>query len=245
MTMTRTPTEPLDVRGVELAVGRGPVRKQLVSGVSFTSDRGTMTTLVGRSGCGKSTLLRCLAGAVRPSSGSVRVAGTDLWPHPRRRDRGDREGAVGIVLQSDNLVPSLSVLNNVALPDRLRGRRDWRARAEAALDRVGLEGRGRGRPDDLSGGEHQRVAIARLIASRPAVALVDEPTSSLDEVTAESVAGALQELANTGTAVLVVTHDLRLATRGDQTFTIEGGLLHDRSGQDSASLRSALEDVRC
>lgn len=244
-------SEPVEVQAgvhveaVSLGVRRSRRAGYLVRDVTFTAAPASTTAIIGRSGAGKSTLLACLAGDVPPISGRVRLAGMDVWPRPlRRRVRRD-PATVGLMFQSGNLITSLSVLQNVAMPDRLRRERDWASRAHRALDVVGLADTGSRRPASLSGGEQQRVAIARLIASRPEVALIDEPTSSLDEVTAEAVSDALVQLAATGTSVIVVTHDLRLAARADQTLSIANAVVHQHSGADVATLRRVLELERC
>lgn len=235
----------VQVELVSLGV-RGDVRTgQLVTGATFTVDAGSLTAIIGRSGAGKSTLLACLAGEDQPVTGRVRVAGEDVWPAPRRRRSHGNSPRVGRMFQSGNLIMSLSVLQNVALPDRLRHERDWRARAHRALGIVGLTDSASRRPASLSVGEQQRVAVARLIASRPEVALVDEPTSSLDEVTAECVSEALVRLARSGTALVVATHDLRLAARADQTLAIANTMLREHDSADPAALRVVLERDRC
>ncbi|ROS77443.1 putative ABC transport system ATP-binding protein [Curtobacterium sp. PhB130] len=233
------------VEAVSLGVRRSRQTKYLVRNATFTAAPASTTAIIGRSGAGKSTLLACLAGDVPPVSGRVRLAGVDVWPRPLRRRMLRNPARVGLMFQSGNLVTSLSVLQNVALPDRLRRERDWVSRAHHALDLVGLADTGSRRPASLSGGEQQRVAIARLIATRPEVALVDEPTSSLDEVTAETVSDALVQLAATGTSVIVVTHDLRLAARAGQTLSITNAVVHQHSGADVAMLRQVLEHERC
>lgn len=230
---------------VSLGVRQSRETRFLVREATFATAPASTTAIIGRSGAGKSTLLACLAGDVAPIVGRVRVAGVDVWPGPLRRRMRRNPATVGLMFQSGNLVTSLSVLQNVAMPDRLRRERDWASRARRALDVVGLADMGSRRPASLSGGEQQRVAIARLIASRPEVALIDEPTSSLDEVTAEAVSDALVQLAATGTSVIVVTHDLRLAARADQTLSITNAVVHQHSGADVATLRQVLELERC
>jgi len=235
----------VQVEALSLAVRAGRTTRFLVRDATFAARRATLTAVVGRSGAGKSTLLACLAGDAPPISGRVLLSGDAVWPRPRRRPARGTLPRVGRMFQSGNVIGSLSVLQNVAMPDRLRNERHWRPRASHALEAVGLAGSGSRHPMSLSGGEQQRVAVARLIAMRPAVALVDEPTSSLDEVTAETVSDALVQLAATGTAVIVVTHDLRLAARADQTLAITDTALHEHSGADALALRHVLERGRC
>lgn len=238
--------DPIQVHGLDLVASRRRDSPLLLSDAHFTVRAATMTAVIGRSGIGKSTLVRCLAGAVAPARGSVLVAGSQLWPRPRRRrSRQAGHESVGLMFQSANLVSSLSVRNNVALPSRLRPDPDWRVRTTEALATVGLAAHASRRPAELSGGEQQRVAIARLIASGPAVALIDEPTSSLDASTAEQITDALVQLAQRGTAVFVVTHDLDLASRADRTLVFTGGGLRDHTGDRVGALRRSLDTTAC
>jgi putative ABC transport system ATP-binding protein len=194
--------------------------------VSFQVRAGESVAIVGASGAGKSTLLALLAGLDLPSSGRVLLAGQDLNSldeDGRARLRAER---VGFVFQSFHLVPALTALENVMLPLELAGRRDARAGAREALERVGLGSRVGHYPRQLSGGEQQRVAIARAFVVRPAVLFADEPTGNLDTVTGGRIADLLFDLnASSGTTLLLVTHDRALAARCSRMLVMEAGRL--------------------
>ena len=194
--------------------------------MSFQVRAGESVAIVGASGAGKSTLLALLAGLDLPSSGRVLLAGQDLNSldeDGRARLRAER---VGFVFQSFHLVPALTALENVMLPLELAGRRDARAGAREALERVGLGSRVGHYPRQLSGGEQQRVAIARAFVVRPAVLFADEPTGNLDTVTGGRIADLLFDLnASSGTTLLLVTHDRALAARCSRMLVMEAGRL--------------------
>ena len=180
--------------------------------------------VTGLSGAGKSTLLALLAGLDTPTSGRVRLAGTDLTAldeDGRARLRAER---VGFVFQSFHLVPALTALENVMLPLELAGRGDARATAHETLERVGLGGRTSHYPRQLSGGEQQRVALARAFVTRPAVLFADEPTGNLDTATGQRITQLLFDLnASSRTTVVLVTHDRELASRCARVLTMEAG----------------------
>jgi putative ABC transport system ATP-binding protein len=210
--------------GKEVSSPEGPLA--IVRDVSFQVRAGESVAIVGASGAGKSTLLALLAGLDLPSSGRVLLAGQDLNSldeDGRARLRAER---VGFVFQSFHLVPALTALENVMLPLELAGRRDARAGAREALERVGLGSRVGHYPRQLSGGEQQRVAIARAFVVRPAVLFADEPTGNLDTVTGGRIADLLFDLnASSGTTLLLVTHDRALAARCSRMLVMEAGRL--------------------
>ena len=182
--------------------------------------------IVGASGSGKSTLLSILAGLDVPSSGTVIVAGTDLFQLDEDQRAAVRAQQMGFVFQSFQLLGNLSALENVMLPLELMGRSDARAAATAMLRRVGLGERLGHYPKVLSGGEQQRVALARAFVVRPAVLLADEPTGSLDFATGETVMALMFELnREAGTTLVLVTHDRSIAARCDRQLVIEAGRL--------------------
>ena len=202
---------------------------------------GSFTALVGASGCGKSTLLQCIAGLDAPTAGTVQLLGTrtsTLRPRPAARFRARH---VGFVFQDDNLVTSLSARDNVALPGRLRRRPLSRNAVDNALERVGLSDQARHLPHQMSGGERQRVAIARVLASRPDIVFADEPTAALDVAAAATVLDWLAELAGGAGAVpapagasspeqqpatvLMVTHDAAAAARAQRVLVMDAGRL--------------------
>jgi putative ABC transport system ATP-binding protein len=184
--------------------------------------------IAGPSGSGKTSLLLLLSGLERPTEGRVVVDGVDLGTLDADGLADMRRSKVGIVFQSFHLLPSLSALDNAALPLQMAGRREARTLATAMLQRVGLGGRLDHRPSQLSGGEQQRVAIARALVHRPSLLLADGPTGNLDDNTAESVRELLFELnREIGTTLVLVTHDLEFAARCDRVLRLHDGQLHD------------------
>ena len=210
--------------GKEVSSPEGPLA--IVRDVSLQVRAGESVAIVGASGAGKSTLLALLAGLDLPTSGRVLLAGQDLNAldeDGRARLRAER---VGFVFQSFHLVPALTALENVMLPLELAGRRDARAGAREALERVGLGSRVGHYPRQLSGGEQQRVAIARAFVVRPAVLFADEPTGNLDTATGGRIADLLFDLnASSGTTIVLVTHDRTLAARCGRVCIMEAGQL--------------------
>jgi putative ABC transport system ATP-binding protein len=204
--------------------------------------RGSFTAVMGLSGSGKSTLLQCAAGLDKPSSGSVHLGGVELTRLSRRKLTVTRRQRAGFVFQSLNLVPTLSVAENIALPLRLGRRRVDQARIRRLAERVGLAGQLRRLPDTLSGGQQQRVAIARALITQPEVVFADEPTAALDLCTAEDVLellrGAADEL---GQTIVVVTHDPLVAARADRALLLDRGHLAGIiDSPDPAQLAAAM-----
>ena len=180
--------------------------------------------IVGASGSGKSSLLAIIAGLDTPTTGTVKLAGVDLFSIDEDARAAVRAAKVGFVFQSFQLLGNLNALENVMLPLELQGRSDARALATEMLRRVGLGERLRHYPKVLSGGEQQRVALARAFVVRPAVLLADEPTGSLDHATGETVMALMFELnRETGTTLVLVTHDPNIAARCDRQLRIEAG----------------------
>lgn len=192
--------------------------------ISFTLLRQQSAAIVGASGSGKSTLLSIIAGLDTPTTGSVHLAGTDLFSLDEDARAAVRAAHVGFVFQSFQLLGNLSAIENVMLPLELQGSSDARARATEMLRRVGLGDRLRHYPKVLSGGEQQRVALARAFVVQPAVLLADEPTGSLDFATGERVMELMFELnRETGTTLVLVTHDRTVAARCDRQLRIDAG----------------------
>ena len=231
-----------------------------LNGVDLSLPVGSFTALVGASGCGKSTLLQCIAGLDAPTDGTVQLLGTrtnSLRPRPAARFRARH---VGFVFQDDNLVTSLSARDNVALPGRLRRRPLSRSAVDDALERVGLSEQARHLPHQMSGGERQRVAIARVLASRPDIVFADEPTAALDVAAAATVLDWLAELAGGPSAVpgvvpaapapkpatvLMVTHDAAAAARAQHVLVMDAGLLvASLPGGDPAAVSDAVLSAR-
>jgi putative ABC transport system ATP-binding protein len=194
--------------------------------ISFALQAQQSAAIVGASGSGKSTLLSILAGLDTPSSGTVKIAGNDLFALSEDDRAALRAQKLGFVFQSFQLLGNLTALENVMLPLELMGRDDARTAASDMLKRVGLADRLRHYPKVLSGGEQQRVALARAFVVRPAVLLADEPTGSLDFATGEKVMALMFELnREVGTTLVMVTHDRGIAARCDRQLQIEAGRL--------------------
>lgn len=198
-----------------------------LAGVSFEIRHGELVVLSGHSGAGKSTLLKLIPAIERPSAGTVRINGEDVSRLPRRAIPYLRRN-LGLVLQESRLLFDRSVFDNVMLPLAITGHPpgDAARRVAAALERVGLDGRGKEMPAGLSGGEQQRVSIARAIVNRPSVLLADEPTAHLDPASAEGIASLFKSFNGAGVTVLVSTHDASLfATSAPRRLTLAKGLL--------------------
>jgi putative ABC transport system ATP-binding protein len=220
-------SEPLvDIRKLSMSYPLGHIRIDVLRDVDLRIVAGESVAIAGPSGSGKTSLLLLLSGLEKPLSGSIRVAGTDLAALDANGLADLRRAHIGIVFQSFHLLPSLSALDNVALPLQLAGRHDAHARARALLRRVGLDARIDHYPSQLSGGEQQRVAIARALVHRPRLLLADEPTGNLDDHTAESIRGLLFELnREAGTTLVLVTHDMEFAARCDRVLRLHDGQL--------------------
>jgi putative ABC transport system ATP-binding protein len=213
----------VDVRK-SYAVGRGQV--EILHGVSLRVGFGEMVAVMGASGSGKSTLLYCLAGLEQPSSGEVSLAGRPLAGCSRADLARMRRSEVGFVFQSYNLIPTLSAFENVALPYRLRRQRPPAELIEQTLATVGLADRSAARPPSMSGGEQQRVALARVLAQQPRIVFADEPTGALDTRSGAVVLDELRRIAHgPQQCVLVVTHDPSVAAQCDRVVFLKDGLV--------------------
>jgi putative ABC transport system ATP-binding protein len=218
----------IEMRGVSKSYEEGGRSRLVLDAVDAYVDRGQIVVLLGRSGSGKSTLLNLLGGLDTPDAGLVRVGGqsiAELGEHARTLYRRRQ---VGFVFQFFNLVPTLSVLENVLLPSELDGRADARAQGRAAdlLAEVGLADRSGSFPERLSGGEQQRVAIARALAHEPDLVLADEPTGNLDLETGQRVIELLDALTRrTGKTLVMATHGQEVVGLADRIMTIEAGRL--------------------
>src|SRR5512142_3294220 len=212
------------LREVRKVHGRGEGAVVALDGVSAALSPGSFTAIMGPSGSGKSTLLNVAAGLDRPTSGSVALGGTALEHLSERRLTILRRERIGFVFQAFNLLPSLTVAQNIALPMRLDGHRPRRSAVRDVAGRVGLEQRLRHRPSQLSGGQQQRVAIARALVTRPEVVFADEPTGALDSRTGRGVLALLREVVDTdGHTVVMVTHDPVAAAHADRVLLLADG----------------------
>lgn len=197
-----------------------------LAGVTIGFRQGSFTAVMGPSGSGKTTLLQVSAGLVRPTSGSVVVDGRELTGWSETALAKLRRERIGFVFQAFNLLPALTVEQNVMLPLRLAGRRPSRAQVAQAIGRVGLAERRGDRPGALSGGQQQRVAIARALVTRPAVIFADEPTGALDSHSAREVLRLLRESVRAvGQTVVMVTHDPMAASHADRVVFLADGQL--------------------
>ncbi|MFI7031208.1 ABC transporter ATP-binding protein [Microbispora rosea] len=221
-------TEVLRLDAVSKVYGKGQGAVAALREVSVTIPGGSFTAVMGPSGSGKSTFLHCAAGLDTPSSGSVRLGGTELSGMDETRLTELRRQRIGFVFQAFNLVSSLTALENITLPMRLAGARVDRAWLEEIVGRVGLAGRTGRRPAQLSGGQQQRVAIARALVTRPQVVFGDEPTGALDTMTARDVLRLLREVVDgLGQTVVMVTHDPVAASYADTVLFLADGRIVD------------------
>jgi putative ABC transport system ATP-binding protein/lipoprotein-releasing system ATP-binding protein len=217
----------LQARELRKSFRLGSSTLEILRGLDLTVLRGETVFLCGASGAGKSTLLYTLAGLERPTTGEVRFENEDLYSVSAARQAELRNTRMGFVFQSYMLLPELTALENVALPGLIGGRPDL-ARAASLLKQVGLADRSGHLPSELSGGEQQRVAIARSLVNRPGMLFADEPTGNLDSRTGGEIVDLLLGLAREhGTTLLAVTHDTNLAARGDRVLHIRDGALEE------------------
>lgn len=208
--------------------GRGRAEVTALDGITLGFHPGTFTAVMGPSGSGKSTLLHCAAGLDKPTSGSVMLAGQELTSLGEGALTRLRRERIGFVFQAFNLLPALTVAENVALPLRLAGHRPRRRAVQEVIERVGLGSRSHDQPSELSGGQQQRVAIARALITRPAVIFGDEPTGALDSRTAREVLGLLRDAVHAGgQTVVMVTHDPVAAAHADSVVFLADGRLVD------------------
>ena len=225
-------TPAVELRGVNIHLGRGPARVHVLRDIDLKIGRGEAIGLVGPSGSGKSTLLMVLAGLERPDKGAVVVEETDLAKMNEDRLARFRGSRIGIVFQSFHLIPTMTALENVAMPLELRGAADAFTRAARELAAVGLAGRLAHYPAQLSGGEQQRVALARAIAGDPAILVADEPTGNLDDATGNAIIDLIFDLKRArGTTLVLVTHDVALAARCDRVVRMRSGRI-EPAGSD-------------
>jgi ABC-type lipoprotein export system ATPase subunit len=221
---SRTPV--LQLKGVDKTYFRGDEQVHVLVDFDFTLDAGEFVVVTGPSGAGKSTLLHVAGGLDAPDNGTVAVGGQDIWGKSAGSRAAFRRRNLGFVFQFFNLVPMLTAVENVSLPLVLDGvpARSADARAEELLERVGLRDRARHRPAELSGGQMQRVAVARALVARPSLILADEPTGNLDSHSSTEVLNLLRSLSDEdGAAVVLVTHDQTAAGYGTRELNLVDG----------------------
>jgi putative ABC transport system ATP-binding protein len=215
----------LSVRNLTKAYSAAGEQVVVLRGVSVSVAAGERVALTGESGSGKSTLLHLIAGLDRPDGGTIDVAGTSITDLNEAGLAALRRDRLGLVFQQFNLIPSLSVRDNLAFQSRIAGRHDAAWQAELA-ERLGLGGCLDRYPEQLSGGQQQRVAIGRALAVKPLLLLADEPTGNLDEATADDVLALTRDLVGqTGCGLLMVTHSIRLAATLDRHINLSAGLI--------------------
>lgn len=214
----------LSLTDARLTLDGNAGRVEILKGVTLDIAAGETVGLVGPSGSGKSSLLMVMGGLEAATGGQVRALGQDLTAMGEDALARFRRDNMGIVFQSFHLIPTMTALENVAMPLDLAGARDAMERAHAALDQVGLSARAGHYPSQLSGGEQQRVALARAVVPRPAIVLADEPTGNLDEANGQEVEALLFDLAAShGATLVIVTHDPGLAARCARTVRLRDG----------------------
>ena len=223
--------------------GGGPAEVRALDQVSVGFVAGTFTAVMGPSGSGKSTLLHCATGLDRPTSGAVLVEGRDLSGLDEAGLTRLRRDRIGVVFQAFNLLPTLTVGQNVTLPSELAGRRVDRAQVRDVLELLGLGARVDHRPAELSGGQQQRAAIARAVLGDPAVVFADEPTGALDTTAAREVLAMLRRtVTHLGRTIVMVTHDPAAAAHADEVLFLADGRVVDtlvRPGADAVAARMA------
>jgi putative ABC transport system ATP-binding protein len=228
------PPPVVELNDVSKSYAEGDAVREVLSGVRFSLYPGEFVVLLGRSGSGKSTLLNLISGIDLPSRGTVRVDGRELVALSEHQRTLLRRERIGFIFQAFNLLPTLTVEENIRLPLELIGREGPQAheRVRELLDRVGLGNRATSFPDRLSGGEQQRVAVARALAHAPPLLLADEPTGNLDEQTGRKVLDLLEGLTRHEKAcALIVTHDPSLVSRADRVLAMEAGRLVEREAR--------------
>jgi putative ABC transport system ATP-binding protein len=225
MNDTSTARRPaIALAGVNLSLGRGVANVHILKDINLHIGKGEAIGLVGPSGSGKSTLLMVMAGLERPDSGTVAIGGRDLGTLDEDGLARFRGRNVGIVFQSFHLIPTMTALENVAVPLEFAGAADAHTRARVELEAVGLSARLGHYPAELSGGEQQRVALARALAPNPALLMADEPTGNLDETTGQQIIKLMFEShQKRGTTLVLVTHDSALAQRCNRIVRLRSG----------------------
>ena len=233
----------VEAQAVTKVYRTGAVEVPALNGISLSIQPGEFVAVMGPSGCGKTTLLNCLSGLDDIDEGSVFVEGSDIHKMADGARTEHRAGRMGFIFQSFNLIPVLSAVENVELPMLLSGAKAGTARERSMtmLERVGLSHRPTHKPNEMSGGEQQRVAVARALVTEPAIVWADEPTGNLDSTMATAVLDLLQEVNDAGQTILVVTHDDGIAARARRLVRMADGLIV--ADGDAAELLGQREGV--
>lgn len=227
----QNPNSVLELRSVFRFYKQGDSRLEVLRGVRMSIRRGEIAALIGPSGSGKSSLLHVAGLLEKPTAGQVMIGGRDCVNLSDREKTEIRRSSIGFVYQFHQLLPEFTALENVVLPQLIAGRKKRRAEQEARrlLVQMGLGWRLTHRPSELSGGEQQRVAVARALANEPDILLADEPTGNLDPDTSNDVFGQmLEQVRQEGRAALIATHNIELARRMDRIFVLKEGKLYER-----------------
>jgi len=217
----------LECQGLWKLYEMGEEKIQAVRGINLSIEQGDMIAIMGPSGCGKTTLLNVLSGIDEPSAGQVMIAGNPLFGISDDERTNIRAKEMGFIFQKFHLLDVMTAVENVEVPLLLMGNSPANARdiAMRALEKVGLVDRSKHRPSELSGGQQQRVSIARAIVHSPSVILCDEPTGNLDSETSNQVMSLLEEINQSGTTVVIVTHDEEVAKRCNRTIRLRDGVI--------------------
>ena len=231
--------------GLKRTFGSGDAAVEALRGVDVSFPRGQFAAVMGPSGSGKSTLMHILAGLDKPTSGSVKIAGTEITELEDTQLTRLRREHIGFVFQFFNLLPMLDAEENVVLPLSIAGQKPDKGWLDTLLSQMGLADRRRHRPSELSGGQQQRVAIARSLVTRPTILFADEPTGNLDSKTAGEILELMRASVDAyGQTTVMVTHEARSAAIADRILFLEDGLivkeLHDASQQDVLAVMNSL-----
>jgi putative ABC transport system ATP-binding protein len=229
----------IDLEHVTKVYRTGAISVAALRGVSLQIDSGEYVAIVGPSGSGKSTLMHILGCLDTPTAGTFHLAGQDVSNMSEEELAEVRNRRIGFVFQQFKLLPSMTAWQNVELPMVYAGvpRSERKERAMAALAKVGLSGRVQHRPGELSGGQQQRVAVARALVTEPDLILADEPTGNLDSVSADDVLGLMNELHQSGRTLVLITHDVGVASAAGRVIGIRDGLVTENDGRDLESVR--------
>lgn len=241
----------LDVKNLSKTYGKGDTMVKALDGVSFSVEQGEFVAIIGPSGSGKSTLLHILGGVDTPTSGSVIINDTDISQLDETALAIFRRRQIGLIYQFYNLIPILTVEENLTLPLLLDGRKPDKKQVQTLIDKLGLSHRLTHLPNQLSGGQQQRVAIARALNMHPKIMLLDEPTSALDPEMVNEVLDVIKSLAETNMTIVMVTHEMGLAREAADTVVfMENGLVVDKgtpeymfSGAENERVQAFLSKI--